>query len=69
MYFSGDLSIIFQTRFAKRVGDCDELASNGCDENLMWFSGRAKTVSIDIQDWVVMASAVLFRWRAFRACS
>ena len=52
---SGGLMGPFETRIAKRVCDCDELAGDGCYDNLVWFAGGTKTVGEGFQERVVMA--------------
>ena len=37
----------FEARFAKRVCDCDELAGDCCDDNLVWFSGDAQMARLE----------------------
>ena len=55
LYFSGRLIGPFQTRFAERVCDDDELACDCCDDNLVWLSRGSQAVSEGFQDRIVMA--------------
>ena len=50
MYFSGGLTGPCQTRFAKRVRDCDELASSCYDHNLIGADdSETKSLAIETQ--------------------